>query len=83
MTNEEIKTQVDIMQKEREACTAEIDRLKKLCTHDKYELGYYSWRIGSCDIKKICAYCGEILGDPEFEEGREFSKKNNFSAGNI
>ena len=81
MTNEEIKAQIEIMQKERDACSEEIKRCQSLCTHDKYELSNYSWRPGCIDIKKFCAYCGVILGDPDFEEGREFDKKQDFFVG--
>lgn len=44
-------------------CQEEINELKSLCLHEKYEVGYYSWRIGSMDLRRICSYCKEVLGE--------------------
>ena len=81
MTNEEIKTKVNIMSAERDACIEEIKRLQGLCTHDRYHLGNFSWGPGCIDVVKICDYCNENLGSPEFEEGREFDKNQSFFTG--
>jgi len=79
MTNEETKAKIDSLREQMESCKKEIDNLqKRACTHDEYELCNYSWRPGNYRIKKFCKHCGILLGDPTFEEGREFDKAQGF-----
>jgi hypothetical protein len=60
-------------------CQQEMEELRKLCKHEKYELGNYSWRIGSIELKKLCSYCWEVLGDPSDEERKAYEKhKTNY-----
>lgn len=76
MKEEEIKERVGEIYETIDKLKKELDLLRKECTHDDYEVSYYSHRPGSMDIKKICKYCGKILGEPTKEETEKFLNEN-------
>lgn len=53
-------------------CQEEIKRLRESCRHDKYDIGYYSWRIGCMDLKRMCSYCRIPIGEPSPEEQQKY-----------
>ncbi len=55
----------------------ELGIIKKECSHNKYNIGFYSYRIGSTEISKICDDCGENIGIPSKKEVDEFLKEQN------
>jgi hypothetical protein len=76
MKEEEIKERVGEIYDTIDKLQKELDLLREECSHDDYEVGYYSWRIGSLSIKRICKYCGEVLGEPTKEEQEQFLNEN-------
>ena len=53
----------------------EIRVLVRTCPHDKgYHVGYWSWRIGSMDVMKICNECCSTVGSPSQDELKRFYK---------
>ena len=54
----------------------EIAQLQSECQHPEYEVGWYSWRIGCMELKRICCHCRKILGDPSDKERFEYRDGN-------
>ena len=79
MNNEETKKRVTEIYKELETLQEELKDLKKNCSHDSYRIGYFSWRIGCIDTKKLCSHCDEVLGEPSIEEADAFEKEHGFN----
>lgn len=78
MNNEKLKNRVHEIYENIESLEKELKRLKKKCSHDSYRVGYYSWRIGSIDVTKLCNYCDKMLGKPSTEEIEKFNSENGF-----
>jgi len=70
------KTKIRIKElvKIREKALKEIEKLQDKCLHEKCYIGYFSWRIGSIFIYKICDTCGEAIRMATKEEMDKFSK---------
>lgn len=47
------------------AATERLNEIRQSCIHPVFYEGYYSWRPGCIDPKKLCSVCGEVLGDAE------------------
>jgi hypothetical protein len=39
----------------------ELEELRKSCTHQNYNVGYYSWRVGAMEVARICTDCDACL----------------------
>ena len=63
-----IKEEINIKRDQIEKLQKEIETLQKICIHEEYYIGIYSWRIGVYERKQICKTCGKVLGDPTYEE---------------
>lgn len=76
MNNEDTRKRVDEIYSTIKSLQEELDKLRSECSHPKYHVGYYSWRVGSIDVVKICDHCNENLGVPSKQEVDEFLKDN-------
>lgn len=74
MTNQDIKNEFDKLREEIRIANSRIERLRKLCKHERVYRGQYSWRPGSFRDAFICEYCG--LVNPECAEPDGFSYNN-------
>jgi hypothetical protein len=70
MTNEEIKTEKQLMYDQIKMSQDRLAELRSICKHEKTFVGNYSWRIGCSQPADICEYCGELIRykDTTFEK---------------
>jgi len=58
-------------------CQDEIKTLQTLCLHEQYDVVYYSWRIGSMELRRTCSYCNELLVEhPSISEQEDYYSKH-------
>ena len=67
MTNEEIKTETELMYDQIQKAQDRLTELRSICKHEKTFEGNYSWRIGCCQLADICEYCGELINYKRIE----------------
>lgn len=85
MSGNEIKIRIDEINIQRTKFNSEIRELQERCKHEEYNIDYYSWRIGSMSIAKLCKFCYKNLGQPTTEELNNFNdiigllRRNNVS----
>jgi hypothetical protein len=79
VTPEEIQSKYHALVSEHtvfmERYQREISELQKACTHEKYQVGWYSYRIGANSLMQICECCGHIIGPPTREEVLDFTQQ--------
>lgn len=46
----------------------EISKIQGECKHEDWDIGYYSWRPGNIEIRRICKFCRAPLGVPPTPE---------------
>ncbi len=61
MTNEEIKTECELMYERIRNSQERLKELRAICKHEKTFTGDYSWRPGSIAPAIICSTCGELI----------------------
>jgi hypothetical protein len=61
---------IDVVYDKITAAQKEIEEIRAKCTHPKYKVGWYSWRIGAMDPKRLCVDCDQILEGVTEEEAR-------------
>lgn len=63
MTNEEIKSECELLYEQIKIAQTRLAELRKTCKHEKTFQGNYSSRPGSYYLMNICEYCNTPIGD--------------------
>lgn len=58
--------QLDIQESQRK-----IEELQSKCSHDTYEVVFYSWRPGAMHPSHVCTLCDQYLGSATEEESKK------------
>ena len=74
MNNEDTRKRVDEIYDTIKSLQKELDDLRNICSHEDYNVGYFSWRPGNMDVVKICSHCSKNIGPASKEESGEFLK---------
>jgi len=51
---------------------AELEQIRKACDHIGYHVGWYSWRLGSMEPRRICDVCHADIAEPSQLEINQF-----------
>lgn len=74
MNKDLVKQNLDSLYQQRDEINKQIAKVREMCKHEDYHISYYSYRIGSFDVVRLCDYCGENLGEPTEEETKKFNE---------
>ncbi len=61
MTEEEIKTEVQMIYCQIQVAQERLKEIRSICEHKNTFKGNYSYRVGCIDPATICADCGEVI----------------------
>lgn len=75
------KKRVIELEKQIRVAEEEITMIQQSCDHNEYHIGYYSWRVGCLDVRRICNICNLAFKIPTDEEIEEFKKEHNDGQG--
>ncbi len=70
-----IRQRISEIDAERFVLAQEREMLQRECPHDKYEVQWFSWRIGAKDLRRICVDCSKVVGNPSEEEMTIFNNQ--------
>lgn len=59
--NVEVKQRIETINKEITELEGEREAIRAGCSHTETFEGYYSYRVGSVILAKICSACGEFI----------------------
>lgn len=65
-------TRVDELYQTIAAANAELETIRKGCAHPAYEVGWWSWRLGSTEPARICLSCRTNVSRPSQAEINDF-----------
>jgi len=61
MTNEEIKTECELMYAQLRQAENRLEEIRAICKHENTFEGNWSWRVGSIMPAIICSDCGSLV----------------------
>ncbi len=71
-SDELIRSEIGSLRKVIADAGARIQFLQESCRHPGYQVGWWSWRPGAMEPRKICDVCHAPIGCPSAEEERVF-----------
>lgn len=61
MTNQEIKTECELMYSQLREAEDRLKKIRAICKHENTFEGNWSWRVGSSTPAVICSVCGSLV----------------------
>lgn len=61
MTNEEIKTECELMYAQIKQGEDRLKEIRSICKHENTFEGNWSWRVGNIQPAIICDDCGSLI----------------------
>jgi|GEM_PF-5186773 hypothetical protein len=67
---------VDKIYKRMNSAQRDLDKLRSGCSHPSYYVGWYSWRAGNMEPRRLCLECDAVLEGITKAETDKFYKES-------
>ena len=67
---------VDKIYKRMNSAQRDFDKLRSGCSHPSYYVGWYSWRVGNREPRRLCTECDATIEGITEAEAHKFYKEN-------
>jgi hypothetical protein len=71
-----MREKIDKLYRAIKEANEKLEDLRKECPHEDYCVMYYSWRVGSMSLKRLCKQCDQVVGDPTDSEIEEYKSRS-------